>query len=224
MLEFDIDGDELLRIDLRELIVAGWSGRDPAAIQEHVDELKALGVKPPSATPLFYRVGADRATTADDVQVLGEATSGEAEVFLLGTPQGMHVGLASDHTDRDAEAWSVAHSKQVCPKPVAPRLWRLREVLPHWDRLQLESYAVDDGEAVLYQQGPVSGLLGPEELLRRFGVPENRLAPGQAMLCGTLPAIGGVRPAQRFRMSLVDPVLERRIDHEYGVQTLPIVE
>jgi len=74
------------------------------------------------------------------------------------------------------------------------------------------------------QQGIVSGLLGPEELLRRFAAPDNRLVPGQAMLCGTLDAMGGVRPAQWFRTSLVAPVLERRIDHEFGIQTLPIVE
>src|SRR5699024_7319947 len=137
-------------VDIRELIVAGWSGRDSAAIAEHVEELEALGVTPPSETPLFYRVGADQMTHASVIQVLGGASSGEAEVTLVGTTDGTFVSLGSDHTDRDAEAWSVAYSKQTCPKPVASVLWPLAEVLPHWDELRLEVWAVIGGERVEY--------------------------------------------------------------------------
>lgn len=223
MMQFVLESGDGLSVAVEELIVAGWAGRDAAAIREHVEELEALGVTPPSATPLFYRVGADRLTTADTIQVLGEASSGEVEAFLLGTEQGMLVGIASDHTDRDAEAWSVAHSKQVCPKPVAPALWRLDDVLGHWDQLELESWITINGRREPYQQGSVAGLLDPRALLERLGQGESGLAPGQAMLCGTLPVQGGVRPAERFDMALIDPVRERRIDHGYRIEPLPIV-
>lgn len=223
MLTFERQDASPITLELRELIVAGWSGRDPEANRKHAEELAALGVKPPSTTPLFYRVGSDRITTAPEIQALGEATSGEVETFLLGTEDGTYVGVGSDHTDRDAETWSVAHAKQLCSKPVAQRLWRLDEVLPHWDRLQLEAYATIDGRRVLYQQGTVAGLLPPAEMLSRFGRPDTDLAPGQAMLCGTLPAIGGVRPAERFEMALIDPVRDRRITHAYTVRTLPVM-
>ena len=43
------------------------------------------------------------------------------------------------------------------------------------------------------------------------------------MFSGTLPAIGGLRPAQRFAFELEDPVLGRRLRHEYSIHTLPIV-
>ncbi|MBE0489124.1 MAG: DUF2848 domain-containing protein [Halomonas sp.] len=217
------DSGESVDVDVQELIIAGWAGREQAGIDEHIEELKAIGVTPPSTTPLFYRVSADQLTTADTIQVLGNASSGEVEVVLIGSPEGTLVGIGSDHTDREAEAWSVAHSKQVCAKPVSRQVWPLDEVIDHWDELTMASWATIDGEEVLYQQGRVTGLLPPGELLQRFGLEQTRLAPGQVMLCGTLPVIGGVRAADAFRMVLEDPVRGREIHHRYRVQSLPVI-
>lgn len=217
------DIEETIHVEIHELIIAGWAGREQAAIDEHIEELKEIGVKPPSDTPLFYRVAANQMTTAPDIQVLGDASSGEVEVVLIGTDQGTLVAIGSDHTDREAEAWSVAHSKQVCAKPVSKMVWQLDSIIEHWDELQMASYATIDGNEVLYQEGPVTGLLHPTDLLRRFGLNEPQLAPGQAMLCGTLPVIGGVRPAQAFRMVLKDPITGRELEHRYNVQTMPVV-
>ncbi|SHF53668.1 Protein of unknown function [Modicisalibacter ilicicola DSM 19980] len=223
MTTFTVGNSGSLSIDIEELVIAGWSGRDDASIQEHIEELKALGVKAPSETPLFYRVGASLGTCEEIIQVLGNASSGEAEVLLVGTDAGTLVGIASDHTDRDAETWSVAHSKQVCPKPMGRMLWPLEEVLPHWDDLQLESHALIDGQHMLYQQGSVASLLPPADLLARYGQSTVSLPPGVAMLCGTLPVIGGPRAMERFEMALIDPVRGQRIEHRYTVQTLPII-
>lgn len=224
MTDFQLaDTQESIHVDVRQLIIAGWAGRVQSAIDEHIEELRHIGVTPPSTTPLFYRVAANQLTTAPDIQVLGEASSGEVEVVLIGTDQGTLVGIGSDHTDREAEAWSVAHSKQVCAKPVSVQVWRLDSVIDHWDELQMASYATIDGEEVLYQEGPVTGLLHPAELLRRFGLDKAELAPGQAMLCGTLPVIGELRPAQAFRMVLKDPVSGRELQHRYNIRTLPVV-
>lgn len=217
------DTQESIHVDIRQLVIAGWAGRVQSAIDEHIEELKEIGVTPPSSTPLFYRVAANQLTTADNIQVLGAATSGEVEVVLIGSEQGTLVSIGSDHTDREAEAWSVAHSKQVCAKPVGSQVWRLDNVIDYWDELQMASYATIDGEEVLYQEGPVTGLLHPAELLRRFGLDKAELAPGQAMLCGTLPVIGELRPAQSFRMVLKDPVTGRELQHRYNIQTLPVI-
>jgi hypothetical protein len=43
------------------------------------------------------------------------------------------------------------------------------------------------------------------------------------MFCGTLGALGGVRPSSRFSMELHDPVLGRGIHHRYDVRSLPIL-
>ncbi|PAU78465.1 DUF2848 domain-containing protein [Halomonas salipaludis] len=210
-------------VEIKELIIAGWAGREQAAIDEHIEELKEIGVTPPSTTPLFYRVAANQLTTDAAIQVLGEASSGEVEIVLIGTSQGTLMGIGSDHTDREAEAWSVAHSKQVCAKPVSQQLWRLDSVIEHWDELQMSAYATFDGKEVLYQQGAVTGLLHPAELLQRFGLEQPQLAPGQAMLCGTLPVIGGVRAAEAFRMVLEDPVTGHKLEHRYAVESLEVV-
>lgn len=217
------DSQETIHVDVRQLIIAGWAGRVQSAIDEHIEELKEIGVTPPSDTPLFYRVAANQLSTAPDIQVLGEASSGEVEVVLIGSDQGTLVGIGSDHTDREAEAWSVAHSKQVCAKPVSSQVWRLDSVIDHWDELQMASYVTIDGKEELYQDGPVTGLLHPAELLRRFGLDKAELAPGQAMLCGTLPVIGELRPGQAFRMVLKDPVSGRELQHRYNIHTLQVV-
>ncbi|MGK9546125.1 DUF2848 family protein, partial [Salmonella enterica subsp. enterica] len=43
------------------------------------------------------------------------------------------------------------------------------------------------------------------------------------MTCGTVAAIGGIRPATEFRMELVDEVLGRTISHAYQSAELPVV-
>ncbi len=223
-LPFRVDAADDARAELRltaaRLVIAGWAGRDAAALRHHIDELAALGIAPPSRTPLFYGASAALLTQDADLQVLGSASSGEVEPFLVATDGGLLVGVGSDHTDREAEAWSVPHSKQLCGKPVAPVLWRWADVSPHWDAVVLRSWIPAAGGGWdVYQQGAVAGLLRPDDLMARAG----DLGPGAAMLCGTLPAIGGIRPAPAFRMELHDPVLGRSIRHGYRVSELPVV-
>ena len=88
-----------LRVE--SLIIAGWTGRDQAAVEHHIRELEAIGVKRPATAPIFYRVSADRLTTASSIQVLGERSSGEVEFVLLQWEGKFLVGAGSDHTDRD---------------------------------------------------------------------------------------------------------------------------
>jgi hypothetical protein len=39
----------------RQLIIAGWTGRDRVAQEKHIAELEALGVRRPPSTPVYYR-------------------------------------------------------------------------------------------------------------------------------------------------------------------------
>src|SRR5688500_8746833 len=199
---------------ISELVIAGWTGRDQAALQKHVRELEELGVKPPKTTPIFYRVAASLFTTASEIEVSGPDTSGEVEFVLIKEDSQLRVTVGSDHTDRKAETIGVSLSKQLCAKPVSAQSWRYDEVKPHWERLLLRSWA--DGE--LYQEGPVTAMRAPEDLLQRFG----GLRSGWAMFCGTLAAKGGIRPAAKFAMELEDPVLRRKLRHEYTVKGLPV--
>jgi hypothetical protein len=206
------------------LIVAGWTGRNLEAVLHHIAELATFGVPAPSTVPLYYRCAPALLTQAEEVAVLGTTTSGEAEPLLIRDAAGeLWLGLGSDHTDRGLEAHSVAHAKQVCAKPVARGLWRLDAALTaRLDDLALDSDIRDDDaqDWIPYQRGTLAAIQPLAELLA--GAPDG-LAPGAAMLCGTLAAIGGVRPARQFRARLVDPATGRRLDLSYRAAPLPVI-
>jgi uncharacterized protein DUF2848 len=206
-----------------DAIIAGWTGRDPAAVEKHIRELEALGVKRPASTPIFYRVGAARLTTGGEIEAVGTNSGGEVEFVLLQHDGRMWVGTGSDHTDREVETYGVTVSKQMCDKPLAPVFWAFDEVAPHWDQLRLRSHVVENGERKLYQEGSVTAMLAPLDLVGRCLGGGARLPENTVMYCGTLAAKGGVRPTQRFEYEIEDPVLRRRIAHAYSVRILPIM-
>lgn len=225
MLSFDRlwnDRRDRVAVEIDTLIVAGWAGRDMHAIEHHIEELAAIGVPRPSSVPLFYRISTGQLSQTAKLQVLGPDTSGEVEPVVVSLADGLWVTVGSDHTDRKAEAAGVALSKQLCSKVVATALWRFDEVAPHWDQLILRSWAVIDGKRMLYQEGAVSGLRSPDDLMQRYSN-QASLPPGTLMFGGTLGAIGGIRPAARFEMELEDPVLKRKISHAYDIEALPVV-
>lgn len=203
----------MAEVKISELVIAGWTGRDEAALKKHIRELEEIGVKAPKSTPIFYRVSVNLFCHATEMQVSGPNTSGEVEFVLIRTQHGLRVAVGSDHTDRKAETIGVTLSKQLCAKPVSLESWRYDEIEPHWERLVLRSWA--DGE--LYQEGPVSAMRAPEDLLARYP-----LKVGHAMFGGTLAARGGIRPANRFAMELEDPVLKRKLKHEYRIRVLDV--
>jgi hypothetical protein len=217
----DRSGTRPVEVAIGELVVAGWTGRDAAAVEKHIRELEALGVKRPATTPIFYRVAASRLTTADSIEAVGESSGGEVEFVLLQHAGRMWVGTGSDHTDREVEKYGVTVSKQLCDKPIAPRFWAFDEVAPHWDRLMLRAHVVEGGRRVLYQEGPVAAMLDPATLIARMGA--GALPDGTLMFCGTLAAHGGVRATTEFAFEMQDPVLDRKIAHTYRVRTLPIL-
>jgi len=211
-----------IAVAVDNLIVAGWAGRDEAAIRHHIEELAAIGVPRPSSVPVYYRVSADNLTQSERLVVLGPDSSGEVEPVVVSLADGLWIGLGSDHTDRKAETVGIALSKQMCGKPIGRTLWPLTDVEGHWDRLTMRAWVTIGGERVLYQEGQLAALRTPRDLLERYpGGPD--LAPGTAMFCGTLGAIGGIRPAARFEMELEDPVLGRRMGHAYDIDCLPVV-
>lgn len=209
--------------EVSTFVIAGWAGRDLAGIEHHIEELAALGVQRPSAVPLFYRVAENQLTQAAHIQVVNPDSSGEAETFLFSVDGDVLVSLTSDHTDRKQEANSVALSKQLCAKPVAQNAWRYRDVADHWDDLVIRSFIAENGADVLYQEGKLSVLRPPLDLFAAYLGGASTIPAGIAMSCGTVPAIGGIRPSARFTMELFDPVLNRTLRHGYAVEVLPEV-
>lgn len=209
-------------VTVTDLIIAGWTGRDRAQVEAHIEELAALGVPRPKSVPVFYRVSADLLTIADVIQVVGPDCTGEAEAVLLAYDAKLWVGVGSDHTDRALEAVSVTAAKQACPKPMGRHLWAYDEVKNHWDRLVLRSFIVSDTGRELYQEGALAANTPASELQRQYnGAAE--LADKTAMFCGTLPVHGAFRSGKRFEIELEDQVLGRSLRHSYRVTPLPAV-
>ncbi len=220
---YDASGTAEREVTISQAVIAGWTGRDPAAVQKHIKELEELGVKPPATTPIFYRVSASRITTAETIEATGTASSGEVEYVVLQTGGKMWVGVGSDHTDREVETYGVTVSKQMCDKPIAMSFWAYDACAPHWDKLMLRSYIPEKGGRVLYQEGAVAGMLSPGDLISRYTNGGKALADGTLMFCGTFAAKGGIRPADRFDYEIEDPVLGRKITSGYAITTLPVL-
>ncbi|MBT3549876.1 MAG: DUF2848 domain-containing protein [Rhodospirillaceae bacterium] len=218
-LHFTFDGKPI-DANVDQLVIAGWTGRDTAAVEEHIAELEAIGVARPPATPCFYRASASLLTQAPSIQALGANSSGEAECFMLASQGDLWVGVGSDHTDRKVEAFDVTVSKQMCAKPVGPNLWRHADVADHWDDLVLRSYATNDGIRRLYQEGSIAALKPPTELIASYR-DGGALEPGTLMFGGTLAVIGKVGGADRFEVEIYDPARDTSLLHAYDIQALP---
>ena len=214
-----------LTLNVHTLVVAGWAGRDLAAIEHHIEELAELGVPRPTSVPLFYRIANNQLNQEAEIQVVGPHSSGEIEALVFAAEGRLFVGISSDHTDRKLEAHSVALSKQVCAKPAGGDAWELSEVEGHWDELVVRSWIEEGGERVLYQEGSLSSLRPPRDLIDGYLAASQQaaFADGTAMTCGTVGAIGGIRAANTFEMELYDPRLNRSLKHRYTLQILPEV-
>src|SRR5262245_43905326 len=220
-------GSRKADIAVRDLVLAGWTGRDKVTMEHHIAELEALGVKRPATTPIYYRVSATRLTTANAIEVMGTDSSGEIEFVLAATGGDLLVGLGSDHTDRKAETFGITLSKQLCDKPIATTFWHFDDIVDHWDEIVLRAYITNGGRRELYQEGTLAKMLPPTELMHGYAGAARGDAWGAAlndrtmMFGGTFAAIGGIRGAERFEGELEDARLGRRISLGYDIRCLP---
>jgi hypothetical protein len=215
--EFRVAGrDQSLPVAVRRVLIAGFTGRDSAGVQAHVDELRELGVPVPDAVPILIPLPANLLTTADHIDVTGGFTSGEVEAVIVVHRGRRYLTVGSDHTDRELEQRSIAGSKAACPKIVANTLIPLDEV-PDPDAVELTSRA--DGEA--YQTGTLAEILPLaeiEKLLYREGIV---LTDGDVLFTGSLPVTGGaLRHADTFSARLRDPASGATVELRYEVQRL----
>ena len=220
----DPDNDLLLRRDdgsvfrftAKRLIVAGYTGRDAAAVAAYIVKLDAEGIAPPAEVPSYFTLGADRLTTASRIEVATPSSCGEVEFALLVGDDDVWVAAASDHTDRALETQDILASKQSCPKVLSTSVWRLGDVEEHWDELIFEARS-PAGSAPPYQTGPVAALRPPRELLalvaERFGGPMS----GTVILSGTIAATSGFTFHSSFEAELRDPILGRSLHATYSI-------
>lgn len=202
-LRFTTVGGVDLEVAPDRLVVAGYTGRDAAAVRHHIEELAAIGVPEPDSIPAFYEMGVDRLTNAAEIGVGGAATSGEVEPVLIRAGGRYYLTVGSDHTDRALERQDIRASKAACPKPLSSTVIDLGEdctAVP-WDDITARSWV--DGD--LYQEGPLAQMLPIGEVLADW----DRLGAGGIVLVlfgGTMPLRDGIfRHGRDWRMTLEVP-------------------
>lgn len=182
-------------LDPQQLIVAGYTGRDEAAVREHIEELAAIGIAPPPQVPMRYDLAPALLTTDASFEVNGEATSGEVEPVLLRHDRRWYLGVGSDHTDRSLEREDIGRSKAACPKPLGSVVVELHPGITEgsvdaiWDTATVASTV--DGH--LYQSGPLSALRTPANLLGHLAEALEGVDPDAdiAVFTGTVPLLDG---------------------------------
>jgi hypothetical protein len=202
-LAFFVGSAEKLLVTEYDLVVAGYTGRDEQAVKKHIDELAAIGVPPPDSVPAFYELDASLVTQERQVRVAGTNTSGEVEPVLVRSSGRLYLTVGSDHTDRDIERSSVAESKAACPKPLSATVIPLDNTGSlDWDAI--EARCTVDG--VLYQQGSLSALRIPTDVLDLYNAHRGAGDQDLVMFCGTLPLIDGrFVPGRSWNLSLTLP-------------------
>jgi hypothetical protein len=206
---------------VERLVNAGYTGRDEAAVRDHIAELEAEGVPAPDRFPTLYAKPSHLLTTADRIEVAGDRTSGEAEFALLVADDEVFVAAGSDHTDRAVERDSIPLAKQVCPNVVGTDAWRLDDVIDHWDALVLRSWTERDGDRVRYQDASVDRIKPPGDLLEF--VEERTTGPqaGTALFSGSVATLTEeLVCGDRFEVEIYDPELDRRLTCSYDVSVI----
>jgi len=203
------------------LVCAGWVGRDPEALQAHIDELAKLGIPGPSRVPMYMNFSTYLATTDDEITVVSSQSSGEVEYVLFCKGEEIWVTVGSDHTDRDVETKSIPGSKQMYAKCLASECWPFPDVKDHWDKLILRCWVYKGTERSLYQEAPAASIIAPKELIDKIPDVGDMRGKGIVLFSGTIATKGGLICGDSYEIEMEDPVLKRLVRHQYKVRVLP---
>lgn len=210
--------NEPITLELKKMINAGYTGRDQAAVQAHIDELKKEGIPAPDKTPTYFPKFIDRLSQAEMIEALDESDhSGEAEFTLIFDGGKVYVGTGSDHTDRKLETVDIPKAKQVYVNTISKELWDLEDVVGHWDELILRSWVKQNGKKVLFQEATLDAMLNPKDLtarVKKLLVNPNDIN-GLVVYSGTVAAICKADYSDYFEVEIEDPKLGRKLSQKY---------
>jgi 2-keto-4-pentenoate hydratase/2-oxohepta-3-ene-1,7-dioic acid hydratase in catechol pathway len=221
-LEFTMPDGGHRRVSVKNLLNAGYAGRDQAAVAAHIDELAAIGIAGPDHVPTLYRVAPSAANQGSIVWSQNGKTSGEVECVLVVDDGGdLLITVGSDHTDRALEVHGIPWGKQIAHDVVATQAWLLSDVADHIDELELSGWVRQGGgDFELMQHGTTAQLL-PLRYWLDVLTAESLLQPGTLLFTGTLAMIAPNRQyAPEWKVQLTDPVLRRSIGFSYQVEVL----
>jgi Protein of unknown function (DUF2848) len=210
MLYFTDERGASVPVDPQAFTIAGYTGRDRAMVQRHIDELEREGIAPPPEVPMWYEMPTSLLTTAGIISVDSPQSCGEVEPVLIGVDGTLYLGIGSDHTARDVEREDIATSKRVCPKPMGRTIQRIATLDAALDVMTLESWI--DGEP--YQSGTVRQIAPLATLLDGFRA--RAKATSFVLSCGTVPLLThGFRFGKKFTARISGGPLADPLELEY---------
>lgn len=212
---------ETKNIEINKVFCIGYSGRDKDKTRAHIKELAEIGVPEPFEIPTLFPVSVNTVTQGEVMEVVGDNTSGEAEIVLVfgDTLDEVYLTVGSDHTDRGLETVDINKSKQVCGKPFATKAWDIRNLKEHWDQLVLSSAVRIDGKWQQYQSAPVASIIDFNEI-KSFLTGKNIECTNCVVFCGTVPLQEGFKFGDSFYMKLEDPIHDDSISAEYKIMNI----
>lgn len=221
-LSFKIQGhnEELSFLPTR-LINAGYTGRDQAAVKEHVEELKKMGVIAPDKTPCFFPKGPDRIQRDGVIYPLDINCSGEVEFVLLVAEDGWYITVGCDIFDYKVEGFQADKSKLLYPNYLAKEVWKYEEVKDHWDELVIRSWIGPD-HATLYQESKLEKVMHIEDMVKEMeahlkdGAVTGTVLSGGSVAC----FVDGMPCMECMEFEIYDPVLDRRIESHYDAERI----
>ncbi|MFC7394005.1 DUF2848 family protein [Scopulibacillus cellulosilyticus] len=224
-LKFILPNQEIIEFNVEKALCIGYSGRNQEMVKKHIEELSREGIAPPPTVPMIYPVSDILVTQNETIDVLGEKTSGEVEFVLLKSKNTTYLTVGSDHTDRELEGYSIPYAKQATPKPVAKYAWAVDELVEHWDDIMLTCEINIEGQWETYQEGQVSSVMHISDILTLTEKRGNLNENGNVLFGGTVPILGGsFKYGDKYRLTMHDPVTNRKITHEYAVRDISVKE
>lgn len=211
-------------ITVNRVFNLGSAVKDPEFIRKHHAECGKKGIVLPNrgVLPRMYHLSDWNVTTNDEITVQGDETSGEAELVFIDAGGDILVGIGSDHTDRKLEKYSIQYGKQVCQNVLSPKVWPLKEIEDHLDKIIMECEIEKDGVHSLYQRVNIDVFIEPQKLVDLI-YERTTLKPGCGMVLfsGTVPTVdNSLVFADKWTLRLTDTALNRTIEHTYKVTRL----
>ncbi len=217
-LSFLVGATESIEPEIDRLLLAGFAGRSSIEVEAHIEEMARQGVPRPPFSPMFWPVVPHLITQGASICVYGLDTTPEVE-YVLFTWQGvLYVTVGNDQCDIEVESkLSSEKSKNLCQKVLPMRAWRVDEVLPQWDELQLTLCC----NGMVMQQDNLASLIRPEVLLEKVAYLDGGRENGRMIFSGTIATQAAFpAPPYEITMRLADPVRNRDIRHDFNVTAL----
>ena len=176
---------------IKNLVVAGWTGRNVAALEAHIKELEAIGVKrPKTRADLLSQCACSLLTTAPRDRGDGRQVERRGRVRAVSRSTTACGSASAPTTPTARPRPSASRCRSSCaPSRSARRCGATTRSSRTGTSSMLRSFVPDGGKRRLYQEGPVTNMRSPEELIKLY-TGGDKLAPGTAMFCGTFAVHG----------------------------------